>query len=152
MAYFFPIGAAEGLVTQSISYAILATSASAAQFQTISVATASYAMTSGSIPQNGTFGISKTEGDCSATAPRGNQGSNGTSGRKGLDSTACPENTIECTSLFTQLNTNINPNVPSGSQYSKVCMEIPNGCELINVVCPPTLPIAYPAILPNPFK
>lgn len=150
MPYYFPLRAIDGLTTQSISYALTAISASAAQSRSISVATASYAQFSGSIPLNGTTGISKTILDCTGTAPKGATGPTGSRGPKGDDNTTCPEGTIECVGLNVSLSLYINPNVGSGSQYSKVCMEIPNGCSVANVGCPGTLPIAYPTILPNP--
>ena len=158
MTYYFPIGATESTIPQNINYTSLAISSSAAVAQTISVNTASYALTSGSIPANGTNGTSRVEADCPERAPVGATGATGLRGRKGADVLVCPEGTVECTGLLVSLSAGyndgvtrgINYYVPSGSQYSIVCMEIPNGCDLINVGCPDYLPIAFPSILPTP--
>lgn len=153
MSYYFPVGGTEAITTQSITFALAATSASAAQFASISVLTASYALSVISAPANGTNGVNKTAGDCTGTAPVGPKGVQGPTGSNGLDNNTCPNGTIECTGLNVSLSgafpgypLGINHTLPSGSRYSKVCMEIPPGCDLANVGCPAALPIAFPAI------
>jgi hypothetical protein len=157
MTYYFPIGAAFSTIANNINYASLATSASAAVSQTISVSTASYALTSGSVPSNGTNGISRVEADCLSRSPVGDTGATGLRGRVGENVVTCPEGTVECSGLFESLSgaftgypNGLNGVLPSGSRYSKVCMQIPAGCDLVNVGCPDYLPVAFPAILPTP--
>ena len=153
MSYYFPLGGSEAITTQSISFALTATSASAARVASISVLTASYAPSVILAPTNGTSGTNKTAGDCTDTATVGPKGVQGPTGTKGADNNTCPNGTIECTGLNVSLSgafpgypNGINYVQPSGSQYSKVCMEIPPGCDLVNVICPEYLPIAFPAI------
>lgn len=153
MSYYFPVGGTEAITTQSITFALTATSASAAQFTTIPVVTASYAVSVELTPPNGTNGTNKSANDCTGTAPIGPKGVQGPTGSSGIDNNTCPAGTIECVGLNVSLSGafpgypyGINHTLPSGSRYSKVCMEIPPGCDLINVGCPGSLPIAYPNI------
>lgn len=159
MSNYFPFGGADAIVIQNISYALTATTASLPSSPSVSALTASFASSVKNTPPNGTSGTSVTEAQCNAAAvanpgllTSGSSGGSGGRGPKGSNVVSCPPGTIECTGL-NQFLTNLNntKNRPSGSQFVKVCMEIPPGCTAATAVCPPYLPSAsvtstYPSI------
>jgi hypothetical protein len=166
MSYYFPFGGASSISIQNISYSFSATTASVPLSTSTYAITASYATTSGSVPPSGQNGTSKTLSECQALGTAnptllvsGSTGLQGPTGSKGADNLTCPGGTIECPALHISLSANwnngagqngVNYYVPSGSQYSIVCMEIPVGCSATSAplaVCPPYLPIAFPTIL-----
>lgn len=146
-SYYFPFGANDRAQTQSISYALSAITASLPISTTVLAITASYAITSASRPAAGTNGANQSEASCGTSTIVGPKGLPGATGSKGIDAT-CPPGTTECTNLHISLSANwinpingrpgINYFRPSGSQFSKVCIEIPPGCSV--AVCPPQLP------------
>lgn len=165
MSYYFPFRGTEAVETQNIGYALSAVTASVPSSTTVTAVTASFAASSGSNPPAGTAGISVTQFACEQAAitnPKllvsGSTGPQGPTGSKGADNVTCPDGTVECTLLFTSLSMSlpgfpngINFARPSGSKFSKVCMEIPTGCTIATAVCPPFLPTAsitanYPSI------
>ena len=158
MSYYFPFGGSSTTSIQTVSHSILATTASVPLSSTITALTASFASTVQITPSAGTNGTSKTLADCGTSTIEGPKGVKGPTGSKGTDNTTCPQGTIECPLLFTSLSmvlpgfpNGINAARPSGSQFSKVCMEIPIGCTSANAECPPFLPTAsisstYPSI------
>jgi hypothetical protein len=165
MSYYFPFRGSEATEIQSIGYALSAVTASIPLSTAVTAITASYAVSSGSNPPAGASGVSVTQFACEQAAiinPKllvsGSTGLQGPTGSKGADNVTCPGGTIECTALNVSLSmalpgfpSGINFIRPSGSQFSKVCMEIPPGCTSANAVCPPYLPTAsitanYPSI------
>jgi len=150
MSYYFPFGGSQAISTQNINYSILATTASVPFSNTTNALTASFASSVINTPEAGSNGTSKTVADCGNSTIPGVKGVQGPTGSKGTDNTSCPTGTIECVNL-NQFLPNMNSLRPSGSQFSKVCMEIPPGCTSATAVCPPYLPSAsvnstYPSI------
>jgi len=87
---------------------------------------------------------------CGPSTVSGSASVQGPTGSKGTDNVTCPAGTIECTSL-NQYLPQLNLLRPSGSQFIKVCMQIPPGCTSENAVCPDYLPSGsvsstYPSI------
>lgn len=150
MSYYFPLGESSATAIQSISHSLLATTASVPHAPTITALTALYAVKSGSIPPAGAAGTSITIDNCVISQYiSGSQGNQGERGAKGTDNNTCPAGTVECTALNVSLSmalpgfsNGINFVRPSGSKFTKVCMEIPTGCTSGNTVCPPFLPTA----------
>jgi hypothetical protein len=141
MSYYFPFGGSAAASVQSIPYALSAITASVPENSTTITLTASFASTVQITPLAGTNGANKTLEDCGTSDRVGPQGVQGPTGSKGPDNTTCPPGTVECVSL-NQYLPNLNSLRPSGSQFSKVCMQIPIGCNSGNAVCPPYLPSA----------
>lgn len=153
MSYYFPLGGNSAITVQNASHSLLATTASAASASSIVAEFAIYAITSGSKPAAGTTGMAIPAESCSAAAPVGPQGERGPSGSKGSDLSVCPAGTIECpqltlsmSSAFTGYDLTYYPNgingvLPSGSQFTIVCIEL-GGCTTAQVVCPPSLSLA----------
>lgn len=147
-SYYFPFGANDRAQTQSISFALSAITASLPVSATVLAITASYAITSASRPAAGTNGTNQSEASCGTSTIVGSKGLQGPTGSKGTDYGGCPPGTTECVNLHISLSANwinpinnrpgINYFRPSGSQFSKVCIEIPPGCSV--GVCPPQLP------------
>lgn len=161
MSYYFPLGGTSALSIQNISHSLSAATASVPVATTITAVTALFATTSGSNPPAGANGANATLNDCNpALYISGATGPQGPTGSSGADNVTCPPGTIQCTSLNVSLSgafpdypSGLNGGfggsspLPSGSQYSIVCMEIPPGCTSANAICPPYLPIAYPPIV-----
>ena len=150
MSYYFPIGGGSSISLLNISHSILATTASVPSSANLSVLTASYASTVLNTPPAGTNGANQSPELCGPSTISGSRGVAGPTGSRGADNTTCPPGTIECTSLNASLP-QLNLLRPSGSQFSKVCMEIPPGCTALTAVCPDLLPSAsvtstYPSI------
>lgn len=162
--YYFPFGATGVSQTQSISYALSATTASLPVSSTVLAITASYAITSASNPTAGTNGVNQNPALCGTSTIVGDKGLQGPTGSVGSDAD-CPTGTIRCMALEISLSANWihRPNIggggnrgvnyfrDSGSQFSKVCMEIPPGCTGAQAICPPALPTSsvtstYPVI------
>lgn len=152
-SYYFPFGASSVATLQNISHSLTAMTASVPFTKTITAITASFASTSGSIPPNGMDGINQTAELCGPSTVLGPTGPQGVRGVKGTNNLICPAGTIACTDLDQYiLNLNIAGNRASGSQFIKVCMEIPPGCTSANATCPPYLPSAsvfpkFPSII-----
>jgi hypothetical protein len=154
MSYYFPFGAFSAVSVQNISYSFAAITASRPQTTNILVPTASLAISVQNTPPAGTSGTNVNIDSCTGTAPNGPDGVQGPTGSKGTDVTTCPPGTIECTGLNISLSAvygaglnGINYYVPSGSQYSIVCLQIPPGCTAAQVGCPSSLPTGtYPSI------
>lgn len=165
MSYYFPFRGSDALSVQTIPYALSAITASVPISSTITALTASYAMFSGSTPLAGAGGLNITQFACDEAVrvnPKllisGSPGAQGQTGSVGANNNTCPTSTIECTELNVSLSmalpgfpNGINHLRPSGSRFSKVCMQIPPGCTNITAVCPPYLPTAsitttYPSI------
>lgn len=165
MSYYFPFRATDAVQTQNIEYAFSAITASVPSSTAVTAVTASFAISSGSNPPAGASGTSITQLACEQAAIinptlliSGSTGLQGPTGSKGIDNVICPDGTVECTLLFTSLSmalpgfpNGINFARPSGSKFSKVCMEIPPGCTSETAVCPPFLPTGaitatYPSI------
>jgi hypothetical protein len=149
-SYYFPFGANNIAQTQSISYTLTATTASLPAISTARVLTSSYTFTSQSNPTAGSNGTNKTAGECGTSNVVGPTGLQGQTGSKGVDYIGCPPDTIECTALNVSLSANwtnpinggrgVNYYRVSGSQFHRVCIQIPPGCTSGNTVCPPMLP------------
>ena len=165
MSYYFPFRGTEAVETQNIGYAFSAVTASVPSSPTVTAITSSFATTVGTTPPAGTAGVNITQFACEQAAvinPKllvsGSPGPQGPTGSKGADNVTCPNGTVECTALNVSLSmalpgfpNGINFVRPSGSKFSKVCMEIPPGCTSETAVCPPFLPTAsitvnYPSI------
>lgn len=154
MSYYFPFGANSAVSIQNVSYSFAAITASRPQTTNILVLTASRAISVQNTPSAGSPGTSVNIDSCSAAAPDGAKGVQGPTGSKGTDVTTCPAGTIQCTALNVSLSAvygsgqnGINYYVPSGSQYSIVCLQIPPGCTSAQVGCPGSLPMGtYPSI------
>jgi hypothetical protein len=157
-SYYFPFGANERAQTQSISYALSAITASLPITSTVLAITASYAINSGSRPSAGENGVNQSFATCGVSTISGSKGLQGPTGSKGPDS-VCPPGTTECVNLHISLSANwtnpinggrgVNYYRASGSQFSKVCIQVPPGCTV--GVCPPALPtssvtLTYPSI------
>lgn len=142
-SYYFPFGGGSAAVLQNISHSLSATTASVPSAQTITVLTASYATTSGSVPPAGVNGTNQTAELCGPSTVSGSTGAQGIRGAIGPDNVSCPPGTIACPDLDQYLPAmNANTSRPSGSQFIKVCMEIPPGCTSITAQCPSYLPSA----------
>lgn len=142
-SYYFPFGGASATTIQNISHSLLAITASAPFSQTIVGLTASFATTSGSVPSIGENGINQTAQSCGPSTISGSVGVSGSRGPTGPDNVSCPTGTIACPDLDQFLpNLNISANRVSGSQFVKVCMEIPPGCTSVTAECPSYLPSA----------
>lgn len=154
MSYYFPFGALDSTRVLLVSYSLSSMTASVPASTNISALTASYAFSLGSTPVNGTPGQNSTSGCNALLAPSGSIGSSGPTGSKGLDKLTCPPGTVECPGLnvslsaayFDGFTSGANAYVPSGSQFSIVCMEIPVGCTSTTAGCPGYLYITQPAI------
>ncbi len=148
MSYYYPFGASSGGgIVANISYSLAATTGSRAQFASIAVNTASYAISVQNTPSNGTAGQNNDGTTCTGTAEQGDRGVTGPSGSKGLNFDYCPAGTKWCNLLDASLPA-VNATRPSGSQFSIVCIETSGYLES-SVTCPATLPTSdiYP-ILP----
>lgn len=166
MSYYFPYGAAAGTSIQNISYSLFATTASV-PFSTTTIAlSASYSPVVKFAPSNGQNGTNATAEFCEtyfAANPYepipGQTGGRGDTGSKGENNVTCPGNSIRCNTLEVSLSAGYSdPNkpyganyyVPSGSQYSIVCMEIPPGCSAGSAplaTCPDYLPFGtWPSV------
>lgn len=157
MSYYFPFGASTALSTTNIDAALFATTASVPINSSVSAITASYAITTLDPPAAGTPGTSVTQAECEANTSAyipGSQGQTGPTGAKGPDNTVCPPGTVRCMDLEPSLSAQFfvggirgaNYNVPSGSQYSIVCMEVPTTCSSAQAQagCPDSLYIPTP--------
>jgi hypothetical protein len=161
MSFYFPLGGTSGVSVQNISHSLLAVTASVPTSTTITVLTTLFATNSGSNPPAGTSGASATVNDCNpALYVSGAAGPQGPTGSNGADNVTCPAGTILCAQASVSLSgaftynmtsypNGINGTLPSGSQYSIVCMEIPPGCTNVNTICPPYLPMdrGFPTII-----
>lgn len=157
-SYYFPQGGGATLSITNISHSILATTASVPIDSSLSVLTASYAPTALNTPASGPNGTNQTAEACGLSTISGSTGVQGPTGSKGTDNVTCPAGTIECTALNVSLSmalpgfpNGINFARPSGSKFSKVCMQIPPGCTSETAVCPDYLPTSsittsYPSI------
>lgn len=154
MAYYFPFGAASAVSVQNISYSFAAVTASRPETTTILLPTASFADSVQNTPIPGLPGLGKNIDSCSADAPRGEKGVQGPRGQTGSAYENCPPGTIECVGLNVSLSGafpgypyGINHILPSGSRYSKVCLEIRPGCTSAQMGCPSSLPLGtWPSI------
>jgi hypothetical protein len=157
-SYYFPFGGAGATTVQNISHSLLAVTASVPVSSTVLALTALFAIDSGSTPPNGANGINQTPELCGPSTVVGPTGPTGERGPVGSDLTTCPPGTIECTQLNVSLSmalpgfpNGINTLRPSGSKFSRVCMQIPVGCTALDAVCPSFLPTAsitaiFPAV------
>jgi len=159
---YFPFGVTSGLIKASVSYSFNAITASVARPNTITVPSASYAVTSASRPPAGVSGTSITFAECQVIVTASNftplipySGSKGLQGPTGSQGTAyaapCPAGTIRCAGLEVSLSmalpgypSGINASRPSGSRFSIICMQVPAGCT--TAICPTYL---YTASLPT---
>lgn len=149
-SYYFPFGGAEASTVQNVSHSLFAVTASVPVSTTVLAITASFALASGSTPPNGANGTNQTAELCGPSTIPGPTGATGPRGATGADLITCPPGTIECPALNVSLSlalppafpNGINALRPSGSQFSKVCMQIPVGCTSENVFCPEYLPSA----------
>lgn len=159
MSYYFPFGA--GAATTNISYSLSVVTASV-PFSTSTIAlTTLFSPTVKNTPANGTNGTNATTEYCQANPPQlisGSTGLQGETGSKGSDNNICPENSIRCNALEVSLSAGYNDGVtrgvnyyvPSGSQYSIVCMQVAPGCfagSAPTASCPEYLPMGtWPSI------
>lgn len=158
MSYYFPLGGAEAITITNVSTSFTAITASVPYPATITALTASYATAVKTAPANGTAGANQDPNLCGTSTTKGANGVQGPTGSVGTDNVTCPNGTVECPGLVTSLSmalpgfpNGINFVRPSGSKFSKVCMEIPVGCTSATATCPPYLPTAsitstFPAI------
>ena len=165
MSYYFPFRGTDAIQIQSIGHALSAVTASVPSSTSVTAITASFASSVGTTPPAGTAGLSITQFACEEAAtinPKllvsGSTGPQGPTGSLGANNVTCPDGTVECTALNVSLSmalpgfsNGINFVRPTGSKFSKVCMEIPVGCTSATAVCPPFLPTAsitanYPSI------
>lgn len=162
MTYIFPLN----FTTQSIRFALNTPVASVPTAATITVLTASFASSVVTSPAAGTNGSNISQATCDASASAnpsllitGPKGATGGTGSKGINITTCPAGTKECPALNVSLSAayddgvtrGANYYVPSGSQYSIVCIQIPPTCDAGDVVCPGYLPVgSWPSIQSNP--
>jgi len=154
MSFYFPLGEKDTITTQNIDFALLSVTSSIVRASNVRALTASFATTTLSSPAAGANGISVTLEGCQAAANAnpslfvsGARGQQGPTGSKGTDILTCPAGTVRCVNLEGSLST-VNASVPSGSQYSIVCMQVPTGCSSDQALagCPASLPIATPFI------
>lgn len=120
MTYIFPYRVPSS--QPSSSNAILATSASVAEFFTIPVQTV---LTASAVTFAGVTGDQGGLPTCGSPIP-GPSGSNGPPGDAG-QSAICPPGSVECVGITP----------PTG--YGVVCVEIPAGCTSGYVFCPPDI-------------
>ena len=157
MTYYFPFRGSAAASKQNINLSLRATTASVPLSSNITALTASFATISEILPLAGTNGTNQTAESCGPSTIRGSDGLQGNTGSLGANNLSCPEGTIECGELSVSLSmalpgfpNGINGVRPSGSQFSKVCMQIPPGCSSGTAVCPPSLPTAsITAIFPS---
>jgi len=153
MSYYFPFASP---VPTNVIHSRTAVSASLPVSSTVLAKTALYAEATQSKAADGQNGISKTFEECNIPSLfiSGARGVQGPTGSQGSANTTCPAGSIECTGLNVSLSgafpgypNGINATLPTGSRYSKVCMEIPPGCTSGTAVCPDYLPLgSYPSI------
>lgn len=162
MSYYFPLGGSQATTLQNISHSLYAITSSVPVSSATRVLTSSFASTSGSVPQSGSAGLVITQFACdlqvqanSKLLVSGSKGLQGPTGSVGTDNNSCPPGTIECVGLnvslsaaFTGYPYGLNHTLPSGSRYSKVCIEIPSNCTVEQVGCPGYLPIAEIPTIP----
>lgn len=142
-SYYFPFGGGAASTIQNINHSLLAVTASVPSLRTITTLTASFATTSGSVPSVGQNGTNQTAQSCGPSTVSGSVGVSGSRGPTGPNNVSCPPGTIACTNLDQFLpGLNTFGNRVSGSQFVKVCMEIPPGCTSVTATCPPYLPSA----------
>lgn len=141
MTYYFPFRGSDAASKQNINLSLRATTASVPLSSNITALTASFATISEILPLAGTNGTNQTAESCGPSTIRGSDGLQGNTGSLGANNLSCPEGTIECGELSVFLS-EINGLRPSGSQFSKVCMQIPPGCSSGSALCPPFLPTA----------
>lgn len=162
MSYYFPFGGVSSTSIQNISYSLFATTASVPFSTTVIAISASHSPIVKFAPPVGQNGTNATTEFCEANPPTlisGSTGDQGPTGSKGANNVTCPENSIRCTALEVSLSAGYsdpgkpygaNYYVPSGSQYSIVCMEIPPGCSAGSsplATCPDYLPFGtWPTI------
>jgi hypothetical protein len=163
MSYYFPLGEKDSITTQNINYALLSVTSSVARTANVRALTASFATTTLNSPPAGDNGISVTLEGCqtaSAANPSllvsGAKGQQGPTGSKGTDVLTCPAGTVRCVGLEVSLSAQYNDGVtrgvnyylPSGSQFSIVCMQVPTTCSSAQATagCPDYLPITAPVI------
>lgn len=163
MSYYFPLGEKDAITTQNINYSLLSVTASVARTADVRALTASFATTTLSTPPAGDNGISVTLGECQTAATAnpsllvsGAKGQQGPTGSKGTDVLTCPAGTVRCVGLEVSLSAQYNDGVtrgvnyylPSGSQFSIVCMQVPTTCSSAQATagCPDYLPITAPSI------
>jgi hypothetical protein len=152
-SYYFPFGASKAAPAATVDLSDTAVTASRPDTPVNNkrAITASYAVNVTNVPVAGATGVSQNATTCGASTVVGITGPAGTSGIRGTDYIpTCPENTIECPNLHVSLSANwtnpinggpgVNYFRPSGSQFVRVCMEIPPGCSSTTAVCPPALP------------
>lgn len=164
MSYYFPLGEKDAITTQNINYALLSVTSSVARTANVRALTASFATTTLNSPPAGDNGISVTLEGCqtaSAANPSllvsGAKGQQGPTGSKGTDVLTCPAGTVRCVGLEVSLSAQwssslgdrgVNYYLPSGSQFSIVCMQVPTTCSSAQALagCPDYLPITAPSI------
>lgn len=163
MSYYFPFGGGEVTTLLNISNSLAAATASREFSNSITVLTASFATSVINAPPAGPNGISRTSGDCAASASAnpslltsGSTGTQGPTGSKGADVLTCPPGTVRCMDLEVSLSAQYNDGVtrgvnyyqPSGSQFSIVCMQVPTTCSSAQAQagCPGYLRITSPSI------
>lgn len=161
MSYYFPFGGSQATTVQNISHSLSAVTASLPISDSITAITASWAATTKFAPASGFAGASVTLEGCqtaSAANPSllvsGATGNQGPTGSRGTDVLTCPDGTVRCIDLEPSLSAQFfvggirgaNYNVPSGSQYSIVCMQIPTTCSAAQALagCPDSLYIPTP--------
>lgn len=163
MSYYFPLGEKDAITTQNITFSLLSVTSSVARTANVRALTASFATTTLNSPPAGDNGISVTLEGCqtaSVTNPSllvsGAKGQQGPTGSKGTDVLTCPAGTVRCVGLEVSLSAQYNDGVtrgvnyylPSGSQFSIVCMQVPTTCSSAQATagCPDYLPITAPSI------
>ena len=161
MSFYFPLGEKDTITTQNIDFALLSVTSSIVRASNVRALTASFATTTLSSPAAGANGISVTLEGCQTAANAnpslfvsGARGQQGPTGSKGTDILTCPAGTVRCVDLEVSLSAQFNVggiqganyNVPSGSQYSIVCMQIPTTCSSAQALagCPDSLYIPTP--------
>ena len=163
MSYYFPLGEKDSITTQNINYALLSVTSSVARTADVRALTASFATTTLNSPPAGDNGISVTLEGCQTASVAnpsllvsGARGQQGPTGSKGTDVLTCPAGTVRCVGLEVSLSAQyddgvtrgVNYYLPSGSQFSIVCMQVPTTCSSAQAIagCPDYLPITAPFI------
>ncbi len=161
MSYYFPFGGSQATTTQNISHSLSAVTASAPTSNSTTAITASWAATTKFTPESGFAGLNVTLEGCQTASVAnpsllvsGATGNQGPSGSNGTNILTCPDGTVRCMALEPSLSAQFfiggirgaNYNVPSGSQYSIVCMQIPTTCSSAQALagCPDSLYIPTP--------
>jgi hypothetical protein len=135
MTYYYPFQYVP--VLQQVNYSLSASIASASVSPNILVRTASFAASVVTMPPDGAAGANKNIEDCPLSAPSGPKGPKGPAGTiAGVSLTECPAGSVECLNLKPPLG------------FSKVCIQIPAGCEVEDVVCPSSLTGTAPSAPP----